>query len=126
MIEFGSPNLSTAWPQFVGKRALLIGGEVREDSRKKLETAFRFGQLDWIGTEFKRNNLQRAKQRIQSGTVDLVLILRRFIGHDAGEVLVPAAKAAAIPFVYVPAGYGPEQVAQAMERYLGRAGGRRP
>jgi hypothetical protein len=108
-----------AWWEFTrGKRALIIGGDPREQSRARLEKAFEMDELEWVGAEFKRNNLLGVRDRVRSGKTDLVLLLTRFTGHDADQIIIPACREMGISFVCVPHGYGVVRVRHAIERFL--------
>ena len=108
-----------AWWGFTkGKRALLVGGDPREPNRLRLEAAFGFSELEWVGAEYKRNNLHGVRDRVRSGRTDLVILLTRFTGHDADQIIIPACREMNIGFVCVQHGYGVVRVRQAIERFL--------
>ncbi|MDP2306095.1 MAG: hypothetical protein Q8P18_08705 [Pseudomonadota bacterium] len=108
-----------AWWGFTkGMRALIVGGDPREPNRVRLEQAFGFAELEWVGAEYKRNNLHGVRDRVRSGRVDLVILLTRFTGHDADQIIIPACREMNIGFVCVPHGYGVVRVRQAIERFL--------
>lgn len=108
-----------AWWGFTkGMRALIVGGDPREPNRVRLEHAFGFAELEWVGAEYKRNNLHGVRDRVRSGRVDLVILLTRFTGHDADQIIIPACREMSIGFVCVPHGYGVVRVRQAIERFL--------
>lgn len=106
------------WGRTRGRRGLIIGGDPREPNRKRLEQAFEFASLDWLPTEFRRNTLQVARDRVRAGGIDVLVILRRFVGHDCDEVLIPAAKEHAVDWVHLDKGYGAVRLKAAVERYL--------
>ena len=106
------------WGWTRGKRALIIGGDPREQSRARLEQAFEMGELEWVGAEYKRNNLIGVRDRVRSGKVDLVILLTRFTGHDADQIILPACREQGVPFVCVQHGYGVVRVRHAIERFL--------
>lgn len=113
------------WPCFSctrGKRAVLVGGDPREPNRLRLEAAFEFAELRWEKTEFTRNGLQKVRDRVRAGGVDLVIVLSRFVGHDTDQVIQPACREHGVPFVPVPKGYGVVGVRLAIERHLGGRG----
>jgi len=106
------------WPFTKDQRALIVGGDPREPNRLRLERAFGFSELEWVGAEYKRNNLHGVRDRVRSGRVDLVLLLTRFTGHDADQIIIPACREMNVGFVCVPHGYGVVRVRQAIERFL--------
>jgi hypothetical protein len=115
------PPLPADWPWWGftrGRRALIVGGDPREPSRVRLERAFGFTELEWVGAEFKRNNLLGVRDRVRAGRTDLVILLTRFTGHDADQIVIPACREMGVGFVCVPHGYGVVRVRQAIERFL--------
>lgn len=108
------------WPVTRGRRAVMVGGDPREPNRVRLERAFEFGELAWEQAEYSRNSLQKVRDRVRAGGVDLVMILARFVGHDADQVILPACKDAGVPFVSVKSGYGVAGIRRAIERYVPR------
>ena len=108
-----------AWRVFTkAQRALIVGGDPREPNRLRLERAFGFSELEWVGAEYKRNNLHGVRDRVRSGRVDMVILLTRFTGHDADQIIIPACREMNVGFVCVPHGYGVVRVRQAIERFL--------
>lgn len=110
------------WTHTRGKRAVMVGGSPREVNRARLEKAFELAELDWMPAEFRRNSLQAIRDRVRSGGVDLVLILRSFVGHDADQVILPACREAGVAWASVEQGYGVARVRGAIERYLDPSG----
>lgn len=105
-----------------GKRALMIGGSAREDSRLMLQTVFDFDELDWESYEGNRPAfLDSLQERIKHHGVDLVLILKSYIGHHVTEKLKPLCEKEGIPCLMVDRGYGPSQIAEALRRGLVKA-----
>ncbi len=104
------------------KRALMLGGSAREDSRRMLQTVFEFEELDWESYEGSRPAfLESIQQRIRNHGVDLVLILKSFISHQVPETLRPLCEQNGIPCLMVEKGYGPAQVAETLRRGLVKA-----
>ena len=102
-----------------GRRSLMIGGSVREDVRKTLQRIFEFDRLDWEPYEdSKPAALDSLEQRIRNHGVDLVLLLRSFIGHHVSERLRPLCQQHEIPCLMVEHGYGPAQVGETLRRGL--------
>jgi hypothetical protein len=102
-----------------GKRALMIGGAVREDSRRALQRLFAFDRLDWEPYEdSKPALLDSLEQRVRNRGVDLVLILKSFIGHHVPEKFRPLCEQQGIPCLMVEHGYGPAQVGETLRKGL--------
>ncbi|MFO0952675.1 MAG: hypothetical protein U0835_16315 [Isosphaeraceae bacterium] len=107
-----------------GLRAMMVGGAVREDARKTLQNLFEFQKLDWEPFEdAKPASLDSVEQRIRNHGVDLVFLLRSFIGHSVSDRLRPACQQAGIPCLIVDRGYGPAQVGEAVRRSFGSGPG---
>lgn len=107
-----------AWvPVTRNHRAVIVGGDLREDARRRIQDTFGFSGVDWVTTDHTRNitNLSTA---IRAGTFDLVIILRRFIGHNVDRTIIPACRAADVPWVSVERGYGTTQLRLAIERFV--------
>ncbi|HMB08854.1 MAG TPA: hypothetical protein VKP69_34645, partial [Isosphaeraceae bacterium] len=102
-----------------GLRVLMIGGSVREDVRRTLQRLFDFDKLDWEPYEdAKPAVLDSLEQRVRHRGVDLVLILKSFIGHHVPERLRPLCEQQGIPCLMVEHGYGPAQVGDTLRRGL--------
>jgi hypothetical protein len=106
------------WGRTKGRRALMIGGSPREPNRARLEKVFGFSSLEWLPAEHRRNSLVSVRNRVRAGGVDVVLILRSFVGHDADEIILPACRETGVDWVHVDQGYGVVRVRQAIERFL--------
>jgi hypothetical protein len=102
-----------------GRTVLMIGGAVREDSRRSLQHTFEFEDLDWEVSEGTRPALLRSlEDRIKNHGVDIVLILKDFVGHVVPERLRPLCEQHSIPCLMVEKGYGAAQVGEALRRGL--------
>ncbi|AGA24606.1 hypothetical protein [Singulisphaera acidiphila] len=102
-----------------GLRVLMIGGSVREDVRRTLQRLFEFDKLDWEPYEdAKPAMLDSIERRVRNHGVDLVLILKSFIGHHVPERLRPLCEQQGIPCLMVERGYGPTQVGETLRRGL--------
>lgn len=102
-----------------GRRALMIGGSVREEVRRTLQRLFDFDRLDWEPYEdSKPAALDSVEQRIRNHGVDIVLLLRSFIAHHVTERLRPVCQQCEIPCLTVEHGYGPAQVGETLRRGL--------
>ena len=117
----GDAPIAPDWAWYAatrGKRAVMVGGDPREPNRVRLERAFGFAELAWEQAEYSHNSLQKVRDRVRAGGVDLVIILSRFVGHDADQVIQPACREAGIPFVAVRSGYGVSGIRMAIERFV--------
>ena len=102
-----------------GKKALLIGGSVREDSRRSLRQTFEFDELEWEPYEGSRPAaLKSLEQRVKNRGMDIVLILKDFVGHTVSERLRPLCEEFDIPCLMVEHGYGAHQVGETLRAGL--------
>ncbi|NBS42052.1 hypothetical protein EBS80_05355 [bacterium] len=118
-----APAIPADWPWLAfarGKRVVMIGGDPREPNRVRIEKAFAFGELVWEPTEFKPRSSDAVRDRISSGGVDFLIILRRFVGHDVDEKLIPVCETTGTPYVSVPNGYGIGRIRQEIEHRIPR------
>lgn len=119
--DTSDPDIPVDWP-FWGKTqnrdAIMVGGSPREPNRARLEAAFRFASLEWVGTEGRRTPLMAVRNCVESGGIDLIIILRDFIGHNADQIILPACRAHGVDWAHVRHGYGVAQIKQAIERFL--------
>jgi len=106
------------WSCTRGRRALLVGGDPREPNRRRLQEIFGFQSLEWEATTGKPQSLQSLATRIRKGSIDLLIILTRFVGHNYDDILLPACKEADVDWVSVDHGYGAARIRLAIERFL--------
>ena len=105
-----------------GLRALMIGGSVREDVRRTLLRLFDFDRIDWEPSGDAGPVLFDAiERRIRDRGVDLVLILKGFVGDHVPERLQPLCEQHGIPCLMVEHGPGAAQVGEALRRGLRRS-----
>jgi hypothetical protein len=102
-----------------GKRVIMIGGDVREEQRRSLLQVFDFDELEWIRYEDARPVMLRSlEQRVRNRGMDLMLILKQFVGHHVSEILRPECEKQNIPCLMIEHGYGAAQVAEAVRRWI--------
>jgi hypothetical protein len=103
-----------AW--LAGKRAVIIGGANRPLSRQALIDAFELDDLEWI-TSREHEPLESFRASVVRPQTELVLLLIRWSSHSFGE-LRHLAQAHGKPFVCLPRGYNPAQVAEEILRQV--------
>jgi len=102
-----------------GRKALMIGGSAREDARRTLRQFFEFDDLEWEPYESTRPALLKSlEQRVKNRGLDVVLILKEFVGHHVPERLRPLCQESGIPCLMVEHGYGANQIAEALRSGL--------
>ena len=117
--EDRSSPIPEDWPlrdRTSGKVGVLLGGEPRPRALSRLKEAFDFEELTWEVADGRR--AQALADRVRRSGVDIVIVLRRFVSHKLTDVVLPACRAAEVPFVMVDTGYGVAQTRLALERYL--------
>ena len=108
------------WPYLrltKGRVAVMVGGDLREQTRRNVQRALGFKELTWE-SGYDVRATQSLASRISRGRVEFVIFLRRFISHKITELLVPACRNADIPWVMVEQGYGLTRICLSIERYL--------
>lgn len=104
-----------------GQHAVIIGGDPREENRRQLELIFEFDELEWVPYESARPALlDSLAQRVRNHGMDLVLILKEFVGHNLSDTIRPLCEDEGIPCLFVDRGYGASQIAQALRRGMSR------
>lgn len=102
-----------------GKRVSVLGsGAVAPEVRQQLQEAFGFALLDWVTLE-QETNLDQLAAAVKGGIVQLVLVLRRYVGVSTEAPLQAVCEAASIPCVPVEGATGVGSVRDALERHLG-------
>jgi hypothetical protein len=92
-----------------GREAVLIGGEVRPERKNALIRAFGLADLNWISTQ-GHTSVTVFEAPIARPEVGLVLLATRWSNHDYQNVKDYCDRYGK-PFVKLPAGYHPNQVA---------------
>lgn len=110
------------WDYTRDKHALLVGGDKRERTVERFQEVFGFATLEW-DSGWQPRRIEALARRIEQGSVDIVILLARFLSHKAWDSLVPVCKEAGVPFILVERGYGVSQVQATMEMVLGRLQG---
>jgi hypothetical protein len=100
-----------------GMQALIIGGDERSNAKAVLAEAFGFAALDWD----RGHNVRRvsaAAERLRQGRYGLVIFLQRFLSHRLTDLVVPTVRSEGVPMAWVPRGYNPAQVQEALRSAL--------
>src|SRR5262249_18423639 len=101
-----SPSASTSFDDLLsatqGLRALMIGGSVREDTRRRSLRFCDFGGIAWERSgDMGPVHFDAIERRIRDQGVDLVLILKAFVGDHVAERLQPLCDHQQIPCLLV-------------------------
>lgn len=107
-------------PQTRGKRALIVGGDEREEKRQRLEKRLQLQSLTWIPSEEGRiRKIDQAVGRMESGQIELLILLLSFCGHSKVNRLIQAAKRHEVLCIPVDHGHGEVRVIRRIAYYLG-------
>lgn len=98
-----------------GRTAVIVGGDLREEARQRIEQAFGFAAVEWHTPRTRAD--QSLAERVRSGGVHIVILLHRFVGHDVADRLVAACKETGTPWAGVDRGYGVSAIKAAIERH---------
>lgn len=101
-----------------GKHAVILGGDRRPLAAERICTAFRFEDVAWETTDARR--VSTLAERIRAKSIDLIILLRAYVGHAEQRVALEACRDAGVPYAVVDMGYGVSQVKRAIERYCAR------
>lgn len=93
-----------------GRVVVLIGGDVREPHRSRIETGLGLKGLDWIETSETHQAVADFESHIVRPDVALVLLGIRWSRHAYGGVRTLCAKHGK-PLVWIPGGYNINQIA---------------
>ncbi len=104
-----SPEVGEAAAYLRNKTVVLIGGEKRPDAKKSLEEAFGLSELVWVNTT-GHQSVNLLEPHVTRPEVAVVMLAIRWSSHSMGDVK-QFCDAHGKPFVRLPGGYSPNQVA---------------
>jgi hypothetical protein len=100
------------------RRAVLIGGEPKENARLRLQREFGFSELEWLPGDSRRSNLMVVRDRIRTGRLDMVVVVTPAIHEDVEAIILPVCRERGVDWVHSPEGPALPQVRGAIERTL--------
>lgn len=119
--ETPQQSLPANWPGYAhtaGKRAVIVGGDGRQERIANIRQTFGFAELEW--PDLPKNAPGKTAAlvtQVRNGRYDVVICLQQFISHSVTDQLfglaIPGIK------VVLAAGYGVGQLRLGLERYLG-------
>lgn len=115
-----SENVLRARRLLAGKRLVILGGIRKPDAEQRIIDAFDLRDLEWVRLNEHTSGAPMNAPIARADTA-LVVILIRFIGHLHAEEARLAATSAGKPFIHLPAGYSPEQIADAILQQASKA-----
>jgi hypothetical protein len=96
-----------------GRRVVMIGGQPRSEAARRIEDAFALSALDWVRLT-EHGSSEPMRPAITRADTALVILLVKLVGHGHADDAIAWSRAAGVPFVWLPAGYNPEQIAAAV------------
>jgi hypothetical protein len=93
-----------------GTTVVLIGGEIRTAAQAALEQAFELAELIWLSSE-EHQSIEMFRPHVARSEVALVMLAIRWSSHSFGDIKA-FCDAYEKPFVRLPGGYSPNQVAR--------------
>ena len=110
VIEVDSPTVAEVANLLRGKSILMIGGTPRPHAKAALERAFELKELIWKKT-YEHNTRLDCEPEISQPDLAVVLLAIRWVRHAYDDVKYTCEKYDT-PFVRLPRGYNPNQVAE--------------
>jgi hypothetical protein len=105
-----SPELLRVREMLHGATVVLIGGDPRPAAQAALRQAFELAELVWLSSE-EHQSIEPFRPHVARAEVSLVLLAIRWASHSFGDVK-DFCDAYNKPFVRLPGGYSPNQVAR--------------
>jgi len=91
------------------KVVVMIGGDVRPQSKRRIERELELRELRWVATKPHQEHASITPDVIRDD-VDLVILNIRWTSHSYAD-FADVCRGSAKPFVRLPAGYNPSQIA---------------
>ncbi len=105
-----SPELLRVRRMLHGATVVFIGGDPRPAARAALEQAFELAELVWLSSE-EHQSVELFRPHVARSEVSLVILAIRWSSHSFGDIKA-FCDAYGKPFVRLPGGYSPNQVAR--------------
>ncbi len=93
-----------------GGQIVVIGGEPRRDAIERMVDAFGLDEVAWPELT-EHGSAEPMRAPIANPRTRLVVVIIKLTGHEHAERARDFARQASVPFVLMPAGYNPEQIA---------------
>lgn len=108
------PSVIRARAFMKGQRAVLIGGERREERAAAIREAFGLASFDWIPVQHKQGlaDIERVRRRLADGGLDFAWVLSKYAPHAVTGGLYEVREKCH----YIPNGYGVVTLAEAFLR----------
>ena len=110
LAQEASPDVMCVREMLRGTTVVLIGGDSRPAAHAALKQAFELADLLWLSSE-EHQSLELFRPYVARSEVALVMLAIRWSSHSFGDVK-EFCDAYGKPFVRLPGGYSPNQVAR--------------
>ncbi|MCB9777057.1 MAG: hypothetical protein H6742_00670 [Alphaproteobacteria bacterium] len=110
-------ELPQDWPPeglVEGRRVAVVGGPLTDETKKAMGSIFRWADAQFVDGENPRV-LEDLAESARDGDLDLVIVLRRFVGDDADRVLIPVCDDHDVAVADVDRGFGLAALLDALE-----------
>lgn len=115
---FAPPAEWPLWERVRGKRMVILGGDRRPERAEAIQQTFELAEVDWIECrEDSPRPVQTLVERIRNQTVDLVVVLQRYVTHSHSDAVFAAEQGSCR--VLMAHSYGLQNVMHGLERFLG-------
>jgi hypothetical protein len=102
-----------------GKKLLILGGVPRQRTCDELKEALGCASVQWLDS---KKSDRAAKFQTEVKKVDFLLVAKNFAGHDMGEKGRQWIKEVGGDFLFLPSGYGVNQIIFQLYRYISNKG----
>jgi hypothetical protein len=109
-VRIWSSDVLRVRSMFNGGQIVVIGGEPRRDAIERMVDAFGLDGVEWPELT-EHGSAEPMRAPICNPQTRLVVVLIKLTGHEHAERARDFARQASVPFVHMPAGYNPEQIA---------------
>lgn len=113
-----SPAVLRAREALRGKRMVVLGGERRQETVDRYLEAFELAEVEWVSLTEHASSAPLRAPIFKPGTAVLLLLIK-LAGHLHIDDARRWAREAGVPWINLPAGYSPEQVAVAVAEQAG-------
>jgi nucleotide-binding universal stress UspA family protein len=97
---------------------VILGGDRRPERAEAIQQTFALAEVDWIECrEDSPRPVQTLVERIRNQTVDLVVVLQRYVTHSHSDAVFAAEQGSCR--VLMAHSYGLQNVMHGLERFLG-------
>lgn len=106
------------YPHVKGQRWAVVGGDRRGERGDVLCELLELESLEWIDSApGKHKHIGNVLKRMKRGSLDAVVVLKRYINHSATDRIIEEGKKHGVAVIWVDGGYGEQQLLAAIARH---------